>query len=60
LPERTAGAGRWPVTATAVWQVAWAGFSAGAPVAGAQTVRLTTQTSLAVGEVQVLTAGGGS
>ena len=60
LPERTGGSGRWPVTATGVWQVAWAGFSAGAPVAGQQTVRLTTQTSLPVGEVQVLTAGGAS
>jgi RNA polymerase sigma factor (sigma-70 family) len=30
LPERTNGTGRWPVTATSVWQVTWTGTSAGA------------------------------
>jgi hypothetical protein len=54
LPERTNGTGRWPVTATSVWQVTWTGTSAGAPVSGSQTVRVPAQTSLAVGEVQVL------
>jgi hypothetical protein len=57
LPERTNDTGRWPITATSVWQVTWTGTSAGAPVSGTQVVRLPTQTSLAVGEVQVLVAG---
>jgi hypothetical protein len=57
LPERTNGTGRWPVTATSVWQVTWTGTSAGAPVSGSQTVRVPAQASLAVGEIQVLVAG---
>ncbi|WP_214405765.1 hypothetical protein [Pseudonocardia lacus] len=57
LPERTNGTGRWPVTATSVWQVDWAGTSAGAPVTGTETVRIPTETSLAVGEIQVLVTG---
>jgi hypothetical protein len=56
LPERTNGTGRWTITATSVWQVAWTGISAGAPVSGTQIVRVPTQGSLAVGEVQVLVA----
>ena len=55
LPERTGGTGRWPITATAVWVVTWQGGGA----AGQQTLQLTSQTSLAVGEVQVLVDGGG-
>ena len=58
LPERTNGTGRWPLTATTVWNITWTGTSAGAPVTGAQTLRLTSETSLAVGEIQVLIAGG--
>jgi hypothetical protein len=60
LPERTAGAGRWPVTATSVWTVTWAGTSNGAPVTGVETLRVSTSTSLAVGEIQVLVAGDGT
>jgi hypothetical protein len=57
LPERTNDTGRWPITATSVWQVDWTGTSAGAPVSGTETVRISTETSLAVGEVQVLVSG---
>jgi hypothetical protein len=57
LPERTNGSGRWPLTGTAVWIITWTGTSAGAPVTGSQTLRLTAETSLAVGEIQVLIAG---
>jgi hypothetical protein len=60
LPERTGGTGRWPVTATSVWQVAWNGVSAGAPVQGAQTLRLTSEFAVPVDEIQVLVSGGGS
>ena len=59
LPERTAGTGRWTVTATSVWTVIWSGVSGGVPVDGQQTVRVSADTSLAVGEVQVLVDGGG-
>lgn len=59
LPERTAGTGRWTVTATSVWTVTWSGVSGGEPVDGQQTVRVSADTSLAVGEVQVLIDGGG-
>ncbi len=59
LPERTAGSGRWTVTATSVWTVTWSGVSGGVPVDGQQTVRVSADTSLAVGEVQVLVDGGG-
>jgi hypothetical protein len=59
LPERTAGTGRWTVTATSVWTVTWSGVSGGVPVDGQQTVRVSADTSLAVGEVQVLVDGGG-
>jgi len=58
LPERTAGTGRWTVTATGVWTVTWTGINAGAPVNGQDTLRLTSQMSLPVGEVQVLGRGG--
>ena len=58
LPERTNGTGRWPLTATTVWTITWTGTSAGAPVAGTQTLRLTSDTSLAVGEIQVLVTDG--
>jgi hypothetical protein len=60
LPERTAGAGRWPVTATSVWTVTWSGTSNGAPVTGEETLRVSTSTSLAIGEIQVLVAGDGT
>lgn len=59
LPERTAGTGRWTVTATSVWTVTWSGVSGGVPVDGQQTVRVSSDTSLAIGEVQVLIDGGG-
>lgn len=59
LPERTAGSGAWTITATAVWTVTWNGQSAGAPVAGETTLALPVETSLSVGEVQVLVPGGG-
>ena len=60
LPQRTAGRGSWLVQATGVWQVEWAGVSGGAPVAGGQTVRVSSQLELPVGEIQVLVSGGGS
>jgi hypothetical protein len=59
LPERTGGTGRWPVVATGIWQVDWSGVSGGAPVSGGQTVLLTAEQLLAVGEVQVLVDGDG-
>ncbi len=57
LPERTNGTGRWTITATSVWQVDWTGTSAGVPVTGTQTVRVSAGTTLAVGEIQVLVTG---
>lgn len=60
LPQRTAGTGRWLVQATGVWRIEWAGVSGGAPVAGEQTVRVSSQIELPVGEIQVLVSGGGS
>ena len=60
LPERTGGTGRWPIAATAHWQVDWQGVSGGVPVAGQQTVELTSRSDLAVGELQALVAGSGS
>lgn len=60
LPERTGGTGRWPIVATIVWQVDWAGTSGGAPVSGQQAVRVSADTSVSVGEIQVLVSGGGS
>lgn len=60
LPERTGGTGRWPIVATSVWQVEWAGTSGGVPVTGQQTVRVSTDTGLSIGEIQVLVSGGGS
>ncbi|QJY47799.1 ATP/GTP-binding protein [Pseudonocardia broussonetiae] len=60
LPERTGGTGRWPIVATIVWQVDWAGTSGGEPVSGQQTVRVSAETSVSVGEIQVLVSGGGS
>ncbi|MDN5915628.1 MAG: hypothetical protein L0I76_11055 [Pseudonocardia sp.] len=60
LPDRTAGAGRWTITATGVWTVRWSGASGGAPVTGEQAVRVPNQTTLAVDEVQVLVGGDGS
>lgn len=59
LPERTGGTGKWTITATGVWQVNWVGNSDGAPVDGVQTVRVSSQSTLPVGEVQVLVSGGG-
>lgn len=59
LPVRTGGTGRWAVTATSIWRVEWSGTSGGVPVAGGQTVRVSSRGSLAVGEVQVLVSGGG-
>ncbi|WP_300014631.1 hypothetical protein [Pseudonocardia sp.] len=46
--------------ATIVWQVGWVGISGGAPVSGQQTVRVSADTSVSVGEIQVLVSGGGS
>ncbi|MDN5758883.1 MAG: hypothetical protein L0H59_10165 [Tomitella sp.] len=60
LPERTEGTGRWTIVATTVWQVDWVGTSGGAPVSGQQTVRVSADTSVSVGEIQVLVSGGGS
>ncbi|GAA2848233.1 hypothetical protein GCM10010472_01430 [Pseudonocardia halophobica] len=59
LPARTAGAGRWTIVATAVWQVGWEGFSGGQPVVGGQELRLDTELEVPVDEVQVLVTGGG-
>jgi hypothetical protein len=58
LPERTGGTGRWPITATAHWQIDWQGISGGAPVAGRQALALPASTALAVGELQALVTGG--
>ncbi|WP_433274006.1 hypothetical protein ACQPZA_24115 [Pseudonocardia xinjiangensis] len=59
LPERTGGTGRWTITATSVWTVTWSGTTDGSPVDGEQTVRVSSETSLTVGEVQVLVDGDG-
>lgn len=58
LPERTGGTARWTITATSVWQVGWNGVTDGGPVAGQETLRLSSTATLAVGEVQVLVGGG--
>ena len=59
LPERTGSRGAWTVTATAVWSVTWSGVSGGVPVEGTDTVALSSEAELPVGEVQVLVGGGG-
>lgn len=59
LAERTGGRGAWTVTSTAVWNVTWSGVSAGVPVEGTDTVALSSEAELPVGEVQVLIGGGG-
>lgn len=58
LPERTGGTGSWTVTATGVWTVTWSGFSDGVPVEGDETLLLSTETLVPIGEVQVLVGGG--
>ncbi len=57
LPERTGGLGKWPVTATTIWNITW--FGAGQ--AGGQSLRLTSRTAVEVGELQALfvAPGGG-
>ncbi len=57
LPERTGGMGKWPVTATTVWNITW--FGAGQ--AGGQGLSLTSRTAVEVGELQALfvAPGGG-
>ena len=59
LPERTGGTGAWPITATSVWTVTWTGITGGVAVAGEETVLVSTEAALPVGEVQVLVTGGG-
>ena len=59
LPERTGGTGRWPVVATAHWQVVWTGVSGGIPVDGQQALELSSTTALTVGELQTLVVGEG-
>lgn len=59
LPERTGGRGAWTVTATAIWSVTWSGVSGGVPVEGTDTVALSSEAELPVGEVQVLVGGDG-
>jgi hypothetical protein len=60
LPERTGGTGRWPIVAKTHWQVDWQGVSGGVPVAGQQTLQLSSTTDLTVGEMQALVTGDGS
>ena len=56
LPERTGGTGKWPITATAVWNITW--FGGGQ--AGGQGLNLTARTAVEVGELQsVFVAPGG-
>lgn len=57
LPERTGGSGRWTVVTTGVWTVTWTGVSGGLPVDGVETVRISEESSLGVGEIQVLVGG---
>lgn len=60
LNDRTSGTGRWQIVATATWSVTWSGFSAGAPVTGAQELSIPATTTMPVGEIQVLVDGEGS
>ncbi len=53
LPERTGGTGKWPVTATSVWNIGWVGGGQ----AGQQTLQLTATTSVEVGELQAVVVG---
>ncbi len=56
LPERTGGTGKWPITATAIWNITW--FGGGQ--AGGQGLNLTARTAVEVGELQsVFVAPGG-
>ena len=56
LSERTGGTGKWPITATAVWNITW--FGGGQ--AGGQGLNLTAGTAVEVGELQsVFVAPGG-
>jgi len=56
LPDRTGGTGKWPITATAVWNITW--FGGGQ--AGGQGLNLTARTAVEVGELQsVFVAPGG-
>lgn len=59
LPVRTGGSGAWTITATGVWTVTWSGVTGGLPVDGTQTVRVSSEVALPVGEVQVLADGDG-
>ncbi len=54
LPERTGGTGRWPVTATSVWRITWAGGGQ----TGGQELPLTAGTDVEVGELQAVITGG--
>lgn len=54
LPERTGGTGRWPVTATSVWTITWAGGGQ----TGGQELPLTAGTDVEVGELQAVITGG--
>jgi hypothetical protein len=56
LPERTSGTGKWPVTATSVWTINWAGGGQ----AGQQTLNLTAGTAIEVGELQAVVVAGGN
>jgi hypothetical protein len=54
LAKRTGGTGSWPVTATSVWAITWAGGGQ----TGGQTLELAATTPVEVGELQALVTGG--
>jgi hypothetical protein len=54
LPERTGGSGKYQITATSVWSIHWDGGGQ----QGNQTLRLSANTTLAVGELQSVNRGG--
>lgn len=56
LPARTGGAGKYTITATSVWQIHWEGGGQ----EGDQTLSLSSNAALAVGELQSVNQAGGN
>lgn len=55
LPERTGGAGVYPITATSVWEVSWEGGG----LSGGETVELSSDAQMRVTELQSVNRQGG-
>lgn len=55
LPERTSGSGKWPITATTTWTVAW---QSNTGQSGSGTLSASSQDAVAVGEYRILLVAG--